>query len=845
MSQRIAVLMMILGATGCGSGRIVQVACGPASCTGCCTNAGQCVGGQEVDACGADGVACLACSPEATCQAGACVSPSLPPPEDAGVLLGDNCARPIVGLSPSGTQYALPFAGLGRDSPGCGAPSPDAVVQLDMPSAGRLVIELTPSDVAQAVSASLAATCVETGAERCATAPSGTPLVFVADVSAPGPVWLWVSSSTAAPVGLGLRLETADRGATCAAPLPIQVRRGRGVIALPMGTAVSSPACAMTAASPSTVLALDIAGTDRLAFSLANSAPGTALGLSAGSCAGQDLGCVATTSILDLGVTAAGLLLGTVSAASATTLEWSLASDAPGESCFEPIDLGVVDGAHPVSTTGSLLGAQDDVTTPCGTRGAPDRLYRFHTTQTQTVRVVATSPSGMPLAVAVGSGTCGTAWGQCSGTGTVVLPYLPAGTFFVAVEGTGDYALQVEHLALSVGDSCTSPFVVVLPPDGGPLIVHGDTSFALDDMPNLCGPDGPDQVWKVAAGSFASYRATLRALDGGTFTLMASRYGSCGYAINTDCLASPADGGPAAVAPTVSSNSDSYLWAEGAAGPYELTLQGALPELGSSCDNPVTFVLDGGAQHFAVDWSGDRHIMGNSGDYCGAPLLEDGFLVLQQPANLLTRISVQMLTDGVPAGLFGSSGYSSSAPACPARFGCVPGPYQFVNNAGATPTQTIVAVEGVSATGSTQVTVDVSPVPLGDMCENAEPLVADAGVDGGWSLAVNGDLTDAGADVRCFCPTAKPDHVYSVFLPRRSVPVQVRVQPLTAFVPRIQWLLACNCSGFSGALCNPAPDAGLAVSFNVNSSNTAAPMTLVVVAESGPAGPFLLTITPL
>lgn len=46
--------------------------CGPSTCTGCCSTAGECVIAPSAVACGGSGSACVMCSPGQTCVAGLC-----------------------------------------------------------------------------------------------------------------------------------------------------------------------------------------------------------------------------------------------------------------------------------------------------------------------------------------------------------------------------------------------------------------------------------------------------------------------------------------------------------------------------------------------------------------------------------------------------------------------------------------------------------------------------------------------------------------------------------------------------------------------------------------------------
>jgi hypothetical protein len=53
-------------------------ACGPGTCGGCCSTAGDCVGGQSVATCGVSGQKCKDCTSSGACVQGECANP---PPE--------------------------------------------------------------------------------------------------------------------------------------------------------------------------------------------------------------------------------------------------------------------------------------------------------------------------------------------------------------------------------------------------------------------------------------------------------------------------------------------------------------------------------------------------------------------------------------------------------------------------------------------------------------------------------------------------------------------------------------------------------------------------------------------
>jgi hypothetical protein len=66
-------VVSVLGVSACSSATNV---CTPASCEGCCSEAGECLGGLEAASCGFGGAACRACALAQVCTAGLCVTPS-------------------------------------------------------------------------------------------------------------------------------------------------------------------------------------------------------------------------------------------------------------------------------------------------------------------------------------------------------------------------------------------------------------------------------------------------------------------------------------------------------------------------------------------------------------------------------------------------------------------------------------------------------------------------------------------------------------------------------------------------------------------------------------------------
>lgn len=139
----VALALALLGAA-CGT---APIKCQPSNCSGCCDEAGECVGTpkQSLQACGAGGAECRVCLPDQLCTTGRCVrNPDAgvtpadggvgPPPGDGGPGLDAGSGGGCGGqgqLCCSGISCALPLtcqrgfcaAPLAQDGGSCGAAS--------------------------------------------------------------------------------------------------------------------------------------------------------------------------------------------------------------------------------------------------------------------------------------------------------------------------------------------------------------------------------------------------------------------------------------------------------------------------------------------------------------------------------------------------------------------------------------------------------------------------------------------------------------------------------------------------------------------------------------------------
>lgn len=811
--------MWLLLTAACGIERVVATPCSVENCTGCCSPSGVCLDGLTSVACGKGGATCTACAADARCQQGDCVHQAM---SDAGeVLVGDSCAAPLsFGSGPA--EYSVSFLGLTKQSTqACGASWPDAVLALDLPSAGRLVVELTPSVLTQAVAASVTGACDSTQPVRCGEAPEGARLVFVSDPVTSGRQWLWVSASKSAPVGLTVTLVDAADGESCANPLELRLSRGEGVIALPNGVTGISSRCAPAGVTGTQALALTSLETDRLALSVMGANHPGALEVLSGGCGGAQLGCSVSNGApgsVDLGFRVAGRLSALVASNEPSTLRWNFHAPDKGESCFDRIDLGLVDPSTPAIVQSSLRLAFDDVAPTCATLGTPDRLFEFHTDQTMTVRLRARSSTGQPLAVALSEGTCGEPWLRCAPIGDLQVPYLPRGRYFIAVEGHDDFELSVANDPPSAGESCTSPRFVILPLDGGTVVLQGDTSSRLNDQTMACGADGPDEVFAASLSTPKNIHAEVRGLDGGAFTL---GFGSGTCAPVTCAL--PGDAGQTG-AGLINAAGTTYVWVDGASGPYELSLRAQDDEPGATPTNPLVLSLDGGLLDVTYDLSADQHVFGDRLSQCSTGA--EAWLSI--PAGTVPAIfEFDLLDEGRSIGSFVRADPNTGA------WTCAPGPFRLTH---VSPAATSLTVDGVPALGHPKLRVKAR-VATGEVCQVAEPLATSLDVDGGWSVSATGTLVGTQTDVNCTCQRS-PDYVY-VLQPRRpNVPIRVVVQPQTPFLPMVAALSGCDTSGTGactgiGQTCTKYP-AGTPATLDLVTSATAD--TYIVVSGLASTG---------
>jgi hypothetical protein len=186
------------------------------------------------------------------------------------------------------------------------------------------------------------------------------------------------------------------------------------------------------------------------------------------------------------------------SAAGDVTVNASFTEPSPpptNETCAAPIDIsagGVFNG--------EIFDTRDDLTTSCGIADSADLVYSFTTEAEQDVRITATAMTGESLAWEVRP-TCDSSEGsvRCAygGPATGRLHQLPAGTYFLVLEGSSHlslaFSLEIEFLPPTpalAGDQCAN----AIPLELG-VAASGTLADMEDDIVTSCGFHYRDAVY--------------------------------------------------------------------------------------------------------------------------------------------------------------------------------------------------------------------------------------------------------------------------------------------------------------------------------------------------------------
>ncbi len=212
-------------------------------------------------------------------------------------------------------------------------------------------------------------------------------------------------------------------------------------------------------------------------------------------------------------------------------------SGAPGDGCSDAVPLA------PHSTTdvdGDTFTARDDIAGKCSGAGAADVVYRIDLPRRSRLEVRMTREEGGGASgghVFVLQRTCGDRASEL-GCGASIDQLLPAGTYFLAVDGAtaaglGKFSFEYDVVDVSAQESAckTAPLLS----DGQK--VSGDTSGAGNRFATSCGggrgASSPDRLYRIVL----RHRATVRV------TLSTPTWDGV-LAIRRSCLEPPGSSGP-------------------------------------------------------------------------------------------------------------------------------------------------------------------------------------------------------------------------------------------------------------------------------------------------------------
>ncbi|WP_309894250.1 hypothetical protein [Archangium sp.] len=490
MSNRIVVLGLVWGLT--------LVACGPtdepspqeacrATCDGCCTTSGRCMGGTAVAACGVGGQECKNCGSQNRCGSdGKCLGPDAPDsgtstdagtdagttPADAGTDAGTPppppapCGAIALPLVNGKAQVSGTTVGAGRQAVGsCGGIDGTEVVysfNLANTTANRtdVIITVTPRDAAfQPVVYVRQGTCDDSKSELYQSCVAGhqpgatVQLQTRSDSPGSGTYYVVVDGLSDTGGAFDLSIEIGGRSSdSCAEVLTLPGRQFtvRGSYSYADDTTKLS---CNRAGSADVVYRLETSEPSYLRARVEDGAGSSSSFLSVSRlCGGQESTCsYALNSVL----LAAGThylwldrYLNTYDNTS-FILRADLTAPLPGDACAQARPLVFSNGVATDRVTAA--GLHDDGSWSCYDNGA-DLAYSFTTDRPLALRAKATDSTGNTLSLNVVRATCTQdARVACAAT-TLNIAELPAGSYFLWVDG-----LKPDSGAVSLDASLTEP----------------------------------------------------------------------------------------------------------------------------------------------------------------------------------------------------------------------------------------------------------------------------------------------------------------------------------------------------------------------------------------------------
>ncbi|HEX8825642.1 MAG TPA: hypothetical protein VF794_37380 [Archangium sp.] len=460
MSRRIVVLGLVWALTQVACSSTEPDACGPVNCTGCCTASGLCARGVDAPTCGIGGAACKDCGALIQCgMNGQCIGPAgtdggtsdagtdggtldagAPPPCGATALTLVNGKAQVSGTTVGAERQAIGSCG--------GIDGSEVLHSFTLTHDTNVVITVTPRDTAfQPVVYLRQGRCDASQDELyqgCVAAHlPGATVQLQTLVTSPGSGTYFVVVDGLSDAGgaFDLSVETGSRtGDNCAGVLPLPGRQFTVRGSYRGADDSSKPSC-NRAGSEDRVYRLD---TSEPAYLRARVEDGDGFYSSvlalADLCGGQELACDYALDSVLLSPGSHYLWLDrhlNTSDNPGYILRAELTAPLPGDTCAQARPLVFSTGAQGDTATDKVTaaGLHDDGNWSCGVSNGADLAYAFTTDRKLAFHASATDSTGHALPLTLVRTACTPDARVACGTSSLDVAELPAGSYFLWVDG--------------------------------------------------------------------------------------------------------------------------------------------------------------------------------------------------------------------------------------------------------------------------------------------------------------------------------------------------------------------------------------------------------------------------
>jgi hypothetical protein len=455
----VLMVLWVLTSVACDTGpTFTAQICSPTNCDGCCTIADVCARGVEVSACGVGGNACVVCGAQDQCgQDGRCVATERPDggtTPDAGVPPPVPCGATAIALTDGGAQVSGTTVGGARGAIGsCGGIDGNEVIYAfslpsTVPSGTDMVVTVTPRDETfQPVVYLRHGSCESAQAELsrgCVSAhlPGATVQLHTqSSSSSSGMYFLFVDGLTNVAGAFNVNIEVGGRaGRNCADVIPVPGRKFTVRGTYRDSGDEFTPRCYRAG------------GNDRI-YRLETSEPSylrtrvedeegfySSVQAVAPLCGGRENFCSyqVDSTLLPTGTHYLWLdrYLNSFDGPG-YILRGEFTAPVAGDACAQAHALAFSNGAQGGTATARLevAGLHDDGDWGCGMGNGLDAAYAFTTDRPLRFRARATGTNNNALPLSLVRSDCTVATRVACGSPTLEVAELPAGSYFLWVDG--------------------------------------------------------------------------------------------------------------------------------------------------------------------------------------------------------------------------------------------------------------------------------------------------------------------------------------------------------------------------------------------------------------------------